>query len=136
MKLMIPIASLCILLLAACSTPPAPPVPTPVPTATQVVPTCDVSLWHHVYHPSRLQVVDVCRTITGTITDVRHEADGDAHILLRLDDGTTLVTEAICVYPVSQADAVAACQDFTPGLVIPPVGDHVAITGTYVLDTV
>lgn len=120
---------------AACSTPPPIPRPTPVP-----VPMCDTSLWHHVYHPQRLQVIDSCLEVAGYILSVRQEPDGDAHITIFLDvplDGNqTLVTEAICVYPVVQADAVQSCAGFHNVVKIPPIESHVVIVGTHVLDTV
>ena len=59
-------------------------------------PTCDDSLWQHVYNPSRLLVQKKCVTVTGTIVDatanqkthrkdgVRHEPDGDTHGWLKL----------------------------------------------------
>ena len=99
-----------------------------------------------------------CVTISGTIVDatngrnsdgVRHEADGDTHGWLRpdpqfanlLNNGNTtaengnLVFEIVCHYPVTQADAKPACSTFGDRTVIPPVGSHVAITGTFVQDT-
>jgi len=54
-------------------------------------PSCDMSLWAHVYHgrflsaEDRLQVINPCLTITGTIVHARPEADGDWHIQLDLD---------------------------------------------------
>ena len=123
---------------------------------------CDASLWSHVYNPQRLiKQPQGCITVTGTIVDatanqskhepdgVRHEGDGDTHGWLKLDApfqslinaGNTsdeqgnLVFEIVCKYPVTQADAVTACQGYTSPIQIPPVGSHVRITGTYVQDT-
>src|SRR5207249_3543152 len=36
-------------------------------------------------HPQRLEVVDACRTVTGVVTVVRGEPDGDSHFDLRPD---------------------------------------------------
>jgi hypothetical protein len=103
----------------------------------------------HVYHPRRLQLVDPCRTVTGVITGIRLEPDGDYHIRLRLDPPFVdmlrpanhslqrgdLVLEPICQHPVTQADAIQACQGAgVPPIPIPPVGTHVSATGAYVLD--
>jgi hypothetical protein len=124
-------------------------------------PTCDETLWKHVYNPSRLIVEEKCATVTGTIVNatasekkhekdgVRHEADGDTHGWLKLDPGQekflndgnkqaqagNLVFEIVCIFPVTQADAKAACKGFHNGVKLPSVGTHVAITGTWVLDT-
>ena len=119
---------------------------------------CGHGLWRHVYHPSRLLVLQDCVTVTGVIVDatanqathepdgVRHEADGDTHGWLEVDpqyanlinagnrsneDGN-LVFEIVCRYRVTQADARPACSGFRDSLAIPPVGSHVAITGTLV----
>jgi uncharacterized protein YgiM (DUF1202 family) len=77
---------------------------------------------------------------------VRHEADGDTHGWLKVDsqlanlinDGNTsdeggnLVFELVCHSTVSQTDAKPACSGFVDHTTIPPIGTHVAITGTFV----
>jgi hypothetical protein len=119
---------------------------------------CGDSLWQHVYHPSRLLVQQDCVTVTGVIVDatagqvhpepdgVRHEPDGDTHGWLqvdspfvslinagnRSDEGGNLVFEIVCRYTVTQSDAQPACAGFSDHTTIPPVGAHVAITGTFV----
>jgi hypothetical protein len=126
----------------------------------QSPPSCDQSLWDDVYNPSRLVVQEKCVTVTGTTVDatanqrthrtdgVRHEPDGDTHGWLKLDPGQekflnarnksnedgNLVFEIICRFPVTQADAKAACKGLVDSVHLPPVGSHVAITGTWVLD--
>ena len=119
---------------------------------------CGDSLWEHVYHPTRLLVKADCVTVTGILVDatahqahhrpdgVRHEPDGDTHGWLKVDsefanlinpgnvsdeDGN-LVFELVCHYTVSQTDAQPTCAGFTDHTVIPPVGSHVAITGTFI----
>jgi hypothetical protein len=109
---------------------------------------CDKSLWNHVYNPERLQVVAPCRSVLGVIESKRVEKDGDYHIRVKLDPPFSnlinsaniknqfgdLVVEPICVNRVTQADAISACQNFHQNIVIPPIGSHVNITGSYVLD--
>jgi len=121
---------------------------------------CGDGLWEHVYHPTRLTVKQDCLTVTGTIVDatatqathqpdgVRHEGDGDTHGWLQLDsayaslinDGNTLdeggnlVFEIVCHFKVTQADAKPGCTGFTDTTTIPPVGSHVAITGSFVTE--
>jgi hypothetical protein len=139
------------------------PSPQPgVPTIPDVSPPadagCDPNLWNHVYHPQRLIVKHQCISVTGTIVDatggkqrdgVRHEADGDTHGWLKPDpqfenllndgnrsaEGGNLVFEIVCRFRVTQQDAKAACQGYKDQIVIPPVGSHVQIVGTYVQDT-
>lgn len=122
---------------------------------------CDATISDHVYHPARLIVKQDCIAVTGTIVDatadqsrhqadgVRHEKDGDTHGWLKLDsgfenllnagnksdEGGNLVFEIICRFPVTQADAKTACQGYTDGVVLPPVGSRVRIVGRYVQDT-
>ena len=119
---------------------------------------CDHAIWKHVYNPERLIVKRICVTLTGTIVDathgkrkdgVRKEADGDSHGWLRLDPGQeqyinagntkaeegNLVFEIVCIFPVTQADAKAACKNWKSKIVLPPLGAHVRMTGSWVQDT-
>ncbi len=110
--------------------------------------SCDKSLWDHVYHPQRLKIIDPCKTVTGVIDNIRVEKDGDFHIRLHLDQQFAnlindanvnqqygdLVLEPICQNPVEQEDAVDSCANFTYHVNILPVGTHVKVIGSYVLD--
>jgi hypothetical protein len=119
---------------------------------------CGDALWHHVYHPARLTVLNDCVTVTGTIVDattpparhqpdgVRHEPDGDTHGWLKVDSafanvinaGNTadeqgnLVFEIVCHFAVLQVDARPSCVGFRDRTTIPAVGSQVAIRGTLV----
>jgi hypothetical protein len=109
---------------------------------------CDPSLWKDIYHAYRLHVVSACKTVTGTVADVRTEPDGDVHILLELPSGQSgllnsgnfadthgdLVAEIICAGPVSQADAIADCGRVAAHPAVPSAGEQVRISGSYVLD--
>jgi len=87
-----------------------------------------------VYHPQRLQVLDPCRTVTGTVASVRSETDGDFHINVVPDPGqddllnkrNLTVQKGGLVVEVIPAD-----QREVP----PPLkGAHLQITGAFVLD--
>ncbi len=96
-----------------------------------------------------LSVVEPCKTVSGIIESIRTELDGDYHIRLKPDPQFSdlinsanvngqygdLVLEPICVNPVTQLDAISACQDFHQNIVVPPIGSHVQVTGSYVLDS-
>lgn len=124
---------------------PSPTIPSTVLTSSN---ECDQSLWNHIYNPTRLQVVNNCKSVTGVIESKRVEKDGDFHIRVKLDPQFSnminsaniqnqfgdLVVEPICVNKVTQADAISACQNFHQNISIPPIGSHVKITGSYVLD--
>ncbi len=110
---------------------------------------CDPLLWDHVYHLQRLQLVENCISVTGTIHHVKKEADGDDHIQLKLDSEFTgllndrnktaqagsLVVEPVCQGTVTQADAQAACRDFHSTVEVPKQGTHVRVLGSYVFDS-
>jgi hypothetical protein len=110
---------------------------------------CDTSLWQHVYHKQRLEVKQECKTVTGYIFSKKKEPDGDIHIKLRLDAGqgdllnnkniekedSCLVIEPICAGRATQPDAIGSCKDYVNQIEIPKKGQHVRITGSYVLDT-
>jgi hypothetical protein len=97
---------------------------------------CDQTLWNHVYNPARLQVVEPCKIVTGTIDTIRAEQDGDFHIRLKVDPRFTsminsanvdsqfrdLVIEPICENPVLQPDTIASYDNFHQNINIPPLG--------------
>ena len=101
------------------------------------------SISSHVYNPSRLTVVQSCITASGTVENVFEEADGDYHVRLALDARFSnftnsandqyqyggLVVEIICALPVTQPDAVSACQNYTNTITIPNINDHNTFTG-------
>ncbi len=103
----------------------------------------------HVYHPYRLAVIDSCKTVSGTVTKIIKEKDGDTHIRLNVDpqyadtinqaniDGQDgyLVLEIVCAYPVTQKDAVSACADYENEIAVPAVNEHITVTGQFVSDT-
>jgi hypothetical protein len=137
-------------LLAGCASAPA-TAPSPSATSAPATATgkgCDTSLWAHVYHPYRLHVISPCKTVTGTIEKMLSEPDGDTHWLLKPDPQYAslvnlvntrrqhgdLVLEAVCVSTVTQADARSACHGFTSSVGRVSPGEHVRVTGSYVLD--
>ena len=121
------------------------PQPTPKPVACK--PTDQDG---YVYNPDRLEVLAACVYVTGTIDAVRREADGDLHILLKVDAAYRyllrpanqgeelgdLVVEPVCVKSVTQTDAIATCESDPDPLSSPfPIaGDRVWMEGRYVLD--
>ena len=107
------------------------------------------SISSHVYNPYRLRIIKSCITTSGVVDNVLQEADGDYHIRLALDSQYSnltnsandqyqygdLVVEIICALPITQSDAVSACQNYTNNITIPSINDHITVTGPYVLDT-
>ncbi|MHB8460160.1 MAG: hypothetical protein ACYDAK_02135 [Candidatus Limnocylindrales bacterium] len=135
--------------IAATPQPTSAPRPTTRPTANPA--TCSpTDQDRYVYHPYRLAIHAACISITGTVAAVRHEVDGDVHILVALDPAYRhllmpanqgvelgdLVVEPVCVRRVTQADAIATCAsdpDPLAGL-LPTVGARVWMEGRYVFD--
>jgi hypothetical protein len=101
-----------------------------------------------VYHPNRLQVLQSCIHVSGTVIAVRTENDGDRHIQLALDsqyqyllqpanrfERGDLVIEPVCASLPIQPDALNSCAgDADPLLSVPSVGQHVWMEGRYALD--
>src|SRR5260370_14231501 len=142
--------------LVGCSTSsptPASSASASAPSETVAKPVCTGDPTAHVYSPARLHLLVPCITLSGTIDLERPEPDGDFHVRLHLDPGQTcggqqcldadnisqqagdLILEPVCENPITQADAVAACQGYHNPLVLPPLGSHVTVTGPFVLDT-
>ena len=117
------------------------------PVAPQASP-CDASLWTRVYNPTRLTQVKACIVVTGVIEESNVDPDGDQHFLLKLDKGESgllnkrnmkkkqgdLVVEIVCANPVKLKKVAATCTGFKNTVMVPPVGAHVRVTGTYVID--
>ena len=117
--------------------------------ADGVTPSCDASLWSHVYQPKRLVVVEPCIEVTGVIVESDANSDGDQHLLLRLDPGQekllkkrnmkkkggALVIEIVCANPATKKKEKAACAGYVNHIAIPSVGAHVRVSGSYVVDT-
>jgi hypothetical protein len=107
-----------------------------------------------VYLPWRLKLIDRCVTVSGTVDCLKDEPDGDVHIRLRLDPpftrllqsanalqtcadqpGPHLVVEIIPQHPqgVFQTNDADAGGFITPAR--PKAGDHIVVSGPYVIDT-
>ncbi|MEO5569741.1 MAG: hypothetical protein ABIT08_02305 [Bacteroidia bacterium] len=110
---------------------------------------CKHSLWKHVYDPSRLEIMDSCISVTGILKESKAEDDGDQHLLLQLDAGQDelltkknykkknddLVLELVCANHIKDKKAKKACKGFKNNIQVPPVGTHVKVTGSYVIDS-
>ncbi|MGI8811268.1 MAG: hypothetical protein ACR2IH_01910 [Pyrinomonadaceae bacterium] len=87
--------------------------------------------------------------VTGTIEELDQNEDGDTHMLLKLDPGQDdllkkkniskkdgdLVIEVVCANPVKAKKVGPACNGYSSGVHLPAVGEHVKVTGSYVLDS-
>lgn len=118
-------------------------------STTAASPACDPSLWKYVYNPERLQILDSCKTVTGTIEESNADEDGDQHMLLKLDAGQEnllternmkkkegdLVIEAVCINAISRKKVGDACTGYINKVQLPAVGDHVSVSGSYVIDS-
>ena len=111
---------------------------------------CDPTLNKYIYHPDRLVVIKECTTVTGIVTAVISDPDGDYHIRLKLDAGQEdllngknktaqhgcLVVEIICAHKVTQKDAMKSCASCKNKIKKPNKGDHITVTGRLVTDNV
>ena len=110
---------------------------------------CDKEYWKYVYNPSRLKVIDKCKTVTGIIEESSADEDGDQHMLLKLDNGQedlltpknikkkqgNLVIEAVCANKTTLAKVGNTCNGYINKIQIPKPGEHVRVTGSLVNDT-
>jgi len=92
--------------------------------------------------------LDPCISVTGAVEEVRKEADGDVHILFRLDQQFAsllneknisrqqgdLVLEPICQVKVRQPDAEEPCSQYNGPYFEPLVGQRYLVWGAYVHD--
>jgi hypothetical protein len=111
--------------------------------------SCDPSLWKHVYNPSRLQVLDHCKVVTGVVGEMAADDDGDEHMLLKLDAGQdslvnkknvkkkqgALVIEVVCAANAILPAAAESCKGYRTSIGLPKVGQHVQVSNSYVIDT-
>lgn len=89
-----------------------------------------------VYHASRLEVLDPCRHVSGTVILLRGtEEDGDLHFDIRLDPP---YRQMLMANNISQQEG-GLVVEFMPRdhghLPAPSPGDRVSLTGAYVDDT-
>ena len=110
---------------------------------------CDTSLWKYVYNRKRLQVTDICKTVTGVIEESSANEDGDHHMLLKLDAGQedlltktnrkkkqgSLVIEAVCANKTTLSKVGKICNGYINKIQIPKLGAHVKVTGSLVIDS-
>ena len=123
-------------------------VSSPDKPAGTIAAQCDQSLWEYVYNPGRLQILDACISVTGTVDAVRKQPDGDLHIIFRLDSEFEsllneknisrqqgdLVLEPICQGEIRQKDAAEPCSRYNGPYFEPEVGRRYQVWGTYVHD--
>lgn len=128
------------------------------PVATAARSACRSDPLANVYHPSRLDVLAACTTVSGTVESVRHEDDGDVHFDLGLDAPYRSMLDAendseqhgwlvIEIVPADEPGCVKgepprpASGSYDYGICTgadeqtPGVGEHVWVTGPYVIDT-
>jgi hypothetical protein len=110
---------------------------------------CNDSLWNRVYHSYRLEIIEKCKLVTGVVMEARFEADGDAHLLIKVDKGQEyllndmnyekqkglLVAEPVCATMIDNKNPEVECDGYVNDVYLPSVGEHIEIIGSFVLDT-
>ncbi|HEV8080073.1 MAG TPA: hypothetical protein VGP43_05125 [Chitinophagaceae bacterium] len=110
---------------------------------------CDTSIWKYVYNRKRLQVTEMCKTVTGVIKESSINEDGDHHMLLKLDASQEnlltktnrkkkqgyLVIEAVCANKTTLGKVGNTCNGYINKIQIPKLGAHVKVTGSLVIDS-
>src|SRR5438270_2385974 len=85
-----------------------------------------------VYHPYRLHILASCRSVSGTVIEIRHEEDGDLHIDLNTGGALTNSTNGSAQGGSLLVEFMARDGGHLPA---PGVDDHISLTGAWVLDT-
>jgi hypothetical protein len=87
-----------------------------------------------VYHPERLRILDPCRAVSGRVTVLRKEEDGDLHFDLELDRRYRAML-APANLTRQHGDLVVEFMPRDRGhLPVPEVGDRVSMVGAFVDD--
>jgi hypothetical protein len=115
---------------------------------------CNESLWKFIPTPSRLRIVNPCISITGIVDVIRlHPPDGDTNLGIKLDSQYNgmltkanysnklmhgdMWVEMICQHKNVSDNPIkkGGCKGYNgPHFIVPSKGEHVNITGSYVLD--
>jgi hypothetical protein len=115
---------------------------------------CNGSLWKFIPTPSRLRVINPCISITGIVDVIRlHPPDGDTNLGIKLDSQYNYMLtkanysnklmhgdmwiEMICQHKNVSDNPIkkGGCKGYSgPHFIVPAKGEHVKITGSYVLD--
>ena len=125
------------------------------PAVSPVVPKCNPLLWKFIANPpGRFKILNQCVSVTGIVLSMQYEPDGDIDFPLLLDAPyKNMVTKAnfnplmrggiwseiICQHP-EQSFAVepfkrGECNGYNgPIFNVPHAGQHIQVTGTYLLD--
>jgi hypothetical protein len=106
--------------------------PSPTPTSTNN--QCRQDPLAGVYNPQRLEIKEPCKTVTGTVDKVTHETDGDYHINLKLDPEFAGLINDKNVSGEHGNLVVEIIPMDEPKIPAPKKGQHIKVTGSYVLD--
>jgi hypothetical protein len=116
---------------------------------------CNSSLWNFIANPpERFKIINQCVTVTGTVLSINPQPDGDTDFPLALDPRYKnmvikanfnpvmqggIWSEMICQHPETSPEVQpfkrGECKGFIgPLFNAPQVGQHIRVTGTYLLD--
>lgn len=85
-----------------------------------------------VHNPDRLEVLERCARVEGVVLETAREDDGDVHVWIAPDTGFERLLNAEDHYQARPA----LLTEIIPGssIPVPRIGEHVAVTGPWVLD--
>jgi hypothetical protein len=98
-----------------------------VDTTTRHAPQ-DTAYWNHITKHERFKFVKADTTVTGIVTKIFTERDGDLHVILK-QKNKILRCEIICYQRVNEA-----CNGFWNHTKRPKIGSKVMVTGDYIYD--
>jgi hypothetical protein len=116
---------------------------------------CDNRLWQFVHPSEQLKMVQECVTVTGIVDSIGSEGalgkqTDNYQFLLKPDPGYRdmvdglnlvlqqgdLVIQMDCARLNVKSEAAASCQGIANSIVLPEVGDHIQVTGSFVYNPV
>jgi hypothetical protein len=98
-------------------------------------PACRPDPHDGVYNPQRLEVIDPCAKVSGTVRYAEGEADGDTHIGLDVNpEFAPYLNIWNHIFQQGQLLIEIVPVDRGRGVTTPAPGTHVTVVGPYVLD--
>lgn len=95
----------------------------------QLLLIADTLFWNHIKNPQRLQMIKPDTIVSGKVTKVYNERDGDLHIYIQTSR-QLLNVEVICY----DAKKNTICNGYKNTIAKPKVGQMILVKGDFVKD--
>lgn len=89
----------------------------------------DTLYWNHIKNPQRLQMIKQDTTVSGKVTKIYRERDGDLHVYVQTAK-QLLNVEIICYNPKN----ATICNGYKNTIAKPKIGQTIYVKGDFVKD--